>query len=88
MVLRRRGRHGAEVGDGGRCRYDYHFSAHFDGGAGEIEERSAAYQHLTREVLRAQRETLLSMRDEERISDEAMHRVEREPDLEEPRLEI
>jgi CPA1 family monovalent cation:H+ antiporter len=71
--------------------YDYRrsrFSARFDGSAEEIEERSAAYQRLTRELLNAQREVLLSLRDEERISDEAMHRVERELDLEESRLEI
>ncbi|MCA1688785.1 MAG: Na+/H+ antiporter, partial [Actinobacteria bacterium] len=64
------------------------FSARFDGDEGGIEERSVAYQRLMRELLRAQRRTLIELRNEGRIGDEAMHRIERELDLEESRLEI
>jgi len=64
------------------------FSARFDGVEAEIEERSAAFQRLLRELLRAQRKTLVRLRDEGKISDEAMHRIERDLDLEESRLEI
>jgi Na+/H+ antiporter len=64
------------------------FSARFDGGEDGIEERSAAYQRLMRELLRAQRSTLIELRNEGKIGDEAMHRIERDLDLEETRLEI
>lgn len=64
------------------------FSARFDGGEDDgTEERSAAYQRLMRELLHAQRETLVRLRDEGKIGDEAMHRIERDLDLEESRLE-
>jgi CPA1 family monovalent cation:H+ antiporter len=64
------------------------FSARFGGGEDGIEERSAAFQRLLRELLRAQRRALLELRNEGRIGDEAMHRIERDLDLEESRLEI
>jgi monovalent cation/hydrogen antiporter len=64
------------------------FSARFDGDEDGIEERSAAYQRLMRELLRAQRSTLIQLRNEGLIGDEAMHRIERDLDLEESRLEI
>ena len=64
------------------------FAARFDGDEDGIEERSAAYQRLLRELLRAQRKTLIELRDGGRIGDEAMHRIERDLDLEESRLEI
>lgn len=41
-----------------------------------------------RELLAAQRRTLVRLRDEGKIADEAMHRIERDLDLEESRLEI
>jgi monovalent cation/hydrogen antiporter len=63
------------------------FAARSDGGEAEIEDRSAAYQSLLRELLRAQRKTLVRLRDEGEIGDEAMHRIERDLDLEESRLE-
>ena len=63
------------------------FAARFDGDEGGIEERSAAYQRLLRELLRAQRNTLVRLRDEGKISDDAMHRIEHDLDLEESRLE-
>jgi len=62
------------------------FSARFGGDEDGIEERSAAYQRLLRELLRAQRRTLLELRNEGVIGDEAMHRIERDLDLEESRL--
>jgi monovalent cation/hydrogen antiporter len=64
------------------------FAARSDGGEAEIEDRSAAYQRILRELLRAQRKTLVRLRDEGKIGDEAMHRIERDLDLEESRLEI
>jgi len=63
------------------------FSARFGGDEDEIEERSAAYQRLLRELLRAQRRTLIELRNEGVIGDEAMHRIEHDLDLEESRLE-
>jgi len=53
-----------------------------------LEERSSAFQRLMQELLRAQRNELLRLRDEGEIGDEAMHRIERELDLEESRLEV
>jgi monovalent cation/hydrogen antiporter len=64
------------------------FNARFDGDEDGIEERSVAYQRLLRELLRAQRKRLIQLRNEGRIGDEAMHRIERDLDLEESRLEI
>jgi CPA1 family monovalent cation:H+ antiporter len=64
------------------------FRARFVGDANEIEERSAAYQRLLRELLRAQRRTLIELRNEGLIGDDAMHRIEHDLDLEESRLEV
>jgi monovalent cation/hydrogen antiporter len=64
------------------------FSSRFDGDEDGLEERSVAYQRLMRDLLRTQRRTLIRLRDEGRIGDEAMHRIERDLDLEESRLEI
>jgi monovalent cation/hydrogen antiporter len=63
------------------------FSARFGGDEDGTEEHSAAYQRLLREVLRAQRRTLLELRNEGAIGDEAMHSIERDLDLEESRME-
>ena len=52
------------------------------------EERSLAYQRLRRELLSAEREALLQLRNEGRISDSVRGRVERDLDLEDARLEI
>jgi len=67
-----------------RSRFTVRYGDDEDG----IEERSAAYQRLMRELLRAQREVLIRMRNEGEIGDEAMHRIERDLDLEEARLEV
>ena len=71
--------------------YDYRrnrFASRFDGDPDGVEERSAAYQRLMIELLLAQRQRLVRMRDEGSIGDEAMHRIERDLDLEESRLEV
>jgi monovalent cation/hydrogen antiporter len=52
------------------------------------EDRSAAYQTLVREVLEAQRREIIRLRNAGTISNEVMHRLERELDLEDQRLEI
>ncbi len=52
------------------------------------EERSLAYQRLRRELLSAEREALIQLRDEGRISDSVRGRIERDLDLEDTRLEI
>ena len=53
-----------------------------------IEHRSLKYQKLVRMVLDAQREELVRLRNSGEISNEVMHRLERELDLEDERLEI
>ena len=52
------------------------------------EDRSLAYQRLVRELLQAQRRAILRLRNQGAISNEVMHRIERELDLEDSRLEI
>jgi CPA1 family monovalent cation:H+ antiporter len=62
--------------------------------AGEIddgdgyEHRSRKYQKMVRRVLDAQRDELVRLRNAGAISNEVMHRLERELDLEDERLEI
>jgi CPA1 family monovalent cation:H+ antiporter len=62
--------------------------------AGEIEDdegyedRSLAYQQLLQAVLGAQREALVGLRNQGKISNDVMYRVVRALDLEESRLEI
>ena len=57
-------------------------------GVDAIETRSYRYQKMVRSVLGAQRDTLVALRNRGEISNEVMHRLERELDLEEERLEI
>jgi monovalent cation/hydrogen antiporter len=52
------------------------------------EDRSLAYQQVLQLILEAQREALVAMRNEGRLSNESMIRILRELDLEEARLEI
>jgi monovalent cation/hydrogen antiporter len=54
----------------------------------QIERRSVKYQRLMHEIFGAQRAAIVEMRNEGRITDEIMHRVERDLDLEESRLEV
>ena len=53
-----------------------------------IEDRSIAYQRLMRELYVVQRQALVELRNSGAISNDVMHRLERELDLEESRLEV
>ena len=53
-----------------------------------FEDRSLAYQRLVRELLEAQRHAIVRLRNQGTISNDVMHRIERELDLEDTRLEI
>jgi Na+/H+ antiporter len=52
----------------------------------ELERRSAAFERLLRELLEAERSAIVALRNEGRINDEVMHRIERDLDLEHARL--
>jgi CPA1 family monovalent cation:H+ antiporter len=83
-----------ETADRVRQLYDYRrrrFKSRFyeDGTESEeIEVRSVAYQRLLHELYDAQRAAIVALRNEGRITDEIMHRIERDLDLEESRLEV
>ena len=65
------------------------FRARFDDADdGGIEERSADYQRLRRELLEAERQAVVGLRNAGYINDESMYRVTRDLDLEDSRLEI
>ena len=76
-----------------RRMYEYR-TRRFAAQAGEIddgdgiEHRSRKYQKAVRAVLDAQRAELVRLRNAGEISNEVMHRLERELDLEDERLEI
>jgi len=53
-----------------------------------IEERSLAYQRVLHDLYTVQRRAVVQLRNGGEISNEIMHRIERELDLEESRLEI
>jgi CPA1 family monovalent cation:H+ antiporter len=59
-----------------------------DDGDEDLEDRSMAYQRTVRELLEAQRRAVAELRNLGEISDDVMHRIERELDLEDGRLEI
>lgn len=67
---------------------DGEFDGGIDGDGIDYESRTVAYQRLLREVLDAQRATLLELRKGGHINDEVLRRIERELDLEDSRLEI
>ncbi|MFL5864833.1 MAG: Na+/H+ antiporter [Solirubrobacteraceae bacterium] len=72
--------------------YDYRIHR-FAARAGKIdddgyENRTLAYQRTLQRILAAQREALLDLRAHGELSNEMMHRIVRELDLEESRLEI
>jgi monovalent cation/hydrogen antiporter len=52
------------------------------------EDRSLAKQRLVRELLQAQRRAIVQLRNQGVISNDVMHRIERDLDLEDSRLEI
>jgi Na+/H+ antiporter len=53
-----------------------------------IEDRSLAYQRLMHELYTVQRRAVVQLRNSGAISNDVMHRIERELDLEESRLEV
>jgi CPA1 family monovalent cation:H+ antiporter len=57
-------------------------------GDGAIEEQSAAYQQLLRELIEAERQAVVELRGAGAIGDDAMREVHRELDLEEARLDL
>jgi CPA1 family monovalent cation:H+ antiporter len=57
-------------------------------GDDDYESRSLRYQKMVRRVVSAQREEIVRLRNSGAISNEVMHRIERELDLEDERLEI
>jgi monovalent cation/hydrogen antiporter len=64
------------------------FRARFDDGDdGAIEERSVAYQRVMRELLDAERATVVSLRNQGVIDDAVMQRIQRDLDLEAARLD-
>jgi CPA1 family monovalent cation:H+ antiporter len=67
-----------------KTRYRARFDIDDDGA---IEERSANYQRLRRELLEAERAAVVDLRRQGRISDDVMHRIERDLDLEDNRLD-
>ena len=54
----------------------------------DYEYRSRKFQKAVRSVLQAQHDAIVALRDRGEISNEVMHRLERELDLEDERLEI
>jgi CPA1 family monovalent cation:H+ antiporter len=65
------------------------FEARFDeGDDGLIEDGSLAWQRLRREALEAERGEVIRLRNQGRINDAVMRRIERDLDLEDARLEI
>ncbi len=65
------------------------FRARFDDeDDGAIDDRSFAYQHLQRQVLDAQRDRVVELRNGGTINDDVMRRIVRDLDLEDTRLEI
>ena len=65
------------------------FRARFDDGDdGGIEERSLQYQRARRELLEAERGAIVALRNEGRIAEEVMHRLQRDLDLEDSRLDV
>ena len=59
-----------------------------DGDDTDYEHRATKYQYVVRTVLDAQRHAIVELRNTGEISNEVMHRIERELDLEDERLEI
>jgi CPA1 family monovalent cation:H+ antiporter len=70
-----------------RRRFASRLGAEEEGSRKDYEERSNAFKQLQTEVFLAEREELVRLRNEGKINDEVMHRVERDLDLEESRLE-
>jgi CPA1 family monovalent cation:H+ antiporter len=67
---------------------DGEFDGGIEGDGIDYETRSVLYQKVVRELLQAQRNVLLDLRDAGQINDEVLRRIERELDFEDSRLEI
>lgn len=65
-------------------RYEAGFQA--GGTTKEYAESSAAWRNWRRELLAAERDAVVSLRDQDQISPEVMRRIQRELDLEESRI--
>jgi hypothetical protein len=52
------------------------------------EDRSRQYQRLRRELLEAERQAVIQLRNEGTITEEVMQRVQRDIDLEDLRLDV
>ena len=66
-------------------RFQARLSGEDDGGA---EDRSARFQRLRRELLNAERDAVVALRNDGVITEEVMHRVQRDIDLEVSRLDL
>jgi CPA1 family monovalent cation:H+ antiporter len=81
-----------ETADRMRGLYEFRirrFKSRFDDDDdGAIEAGSQAYQRLRRQVLEAERQEVVRLRNEGRIDEQAMRRVERDLDLEDTRLDF
>jgi CPA1 family monovalent cation:H+ antiporter len=65
------------------------FLSRFDADSdGAIEDRSTDFQRLRRELLNAEREAVVELRQQGRIDDAVMRRVVRDLDLEDARLDV
>ena len=64
------------------------FRERLDDDRSEIEERSQAFQHVRRELLRAEEQAVLELRRNGVISDDVMHQILRDLALEELRLDF
>jgi len=65
----------------------HRYTAHVRGDGDDFHEaRDESYRKLRRDLLRAEREAVLQLRDESRISDDTLRRIQRDLDLDELRL--
>jgi CPA1 family monovalent cation:H+ antiporter len=65
------------------------FRARYDGVDDEgVEDRSQQYQRLRRELLEAERQAVIRLRNEGMITEDVMQRVQRDIDLEDLRLDL
>jgi len=65
------------------------FQARYDGNDDDgVEDRSARFQRLRRELLDAERQAVVALRNEGVITEEVMQRVQRDIDLEDSRLDL
>jgi CPA1 family monovalent cation:H+ antiporter len=65
------------------------FHSRFDpNGDGALEERSQSYQRLRRELLDAEREAVIALRNDGSIKEDVVQRVLRDIDLEDYRLDL